>query len=81
MPHPMLSDSPTLEQYLQAARQEWFEALHTFLLEKPTALHKLLGCFDFLEYNLRLNDYQGCRFINLLPEVANQHEPLRHVRA
>ena len=49
--------------YVKSAREDWFSALHIFLEKKNTANEKLLACFDFLERNLRLNDYKGCRFI------------------
>ena len=63
--------------YIKAAREDWFNALTSFLEKKTTSTEKLLACFDFLEHNLRLNDYKGCRFINLLAEVSEQNAEMR----
>ena len=63
--------------YVKSARDEWFKALHAFLEKKNTSNEKLLACFDYLERNLRLNDYKGCRFINLLAEVSEQNAEMR----
>ncbi len=63
--------------YVKAAREDWFNALNSFLAKKNTSSEKLLACFDFLERNLRLNEYKGCRFINLLAEVSEQNADMR----
>ena len=63
--------------YVKSSREDWFNALYIFLEKKKTANEKLLACFDFLEHNLRLNDYKGCRFINLLAEVSEQNAEMR----
>jgi AcrR family transcriptional regulator len=63
--------------YIKTAREDWFNALHLFLEKKSSPTEKLLGCFDFLERNLRFNDYKGCRFINLLAEVSEQNAEMR----
>ena len=62
--------------YVKTSREEWFKSLNLFLLKKKMTLDKLVGIFDFLEYNLTLCDYRGCRFINLLAEVAD-HKGMR----
>jgi len=64
--------------YVKAAREDWFNALTHFLEKKTSSSEKLLGCFDFLERNLRLNDYRGCRFINLLADVSDQNAEMRN---
>ena len=63
--------------YIKASREAWFDALNSFLEKKSTSTEKLLSCFDFLEQNLRLNNYRGCRFINLLAEVSEQNAEMR----
>ncbi len=63
--------------YVKAAREDWFNALNSFLEKNSTSMEKLLRCFDFLERNMRLNDYKGCRFINLLAEVSTQNAEMR----
>lgn len=63
--------------YIKAAREDWFNGLNSFLEKKPTSAQKILSCFDFLERNLRLNDYKGCRFINLLADVSEQNAEMR----
>jgi AcrR family transcriptional regulator len=63
--------------YVKAAREDWFKALNSFVATKSTSKEKLLACFDFLERNLKLNDFRGCRFINLLAEVSDQNAEMR----
>ena len=64
--------------YIKAAREEWFKALNTFLEKKTSPQDKIVSCFDFLEHNLRLNNFRGCRFINLLAEVSEQNIIMRN---
>ncbi len=63
--------------YVKAAREDWFNALNSFLEKKTTSSEKLFACFDFLERNLRINDFKGCRFINLLAEISGQNAEIR----
>ncbi len=58
-------------EYLKAARIEWFEGLDKWTGNKGTPLQKLYACFDFLEYALRNNEFRGCKFINMLSELAD----------
>ena len=64
-------------EYLKAARIEWFDGLEKWSGNKSTPLQKLNACFDFLEYNLRNNDYKGCKFINMLSELADSGPAMR----
>lgn len=63
--------------YLKAARVEWFEGLDQWTKAKSTPLKKILACFDFLEYVLRINEFRGCKFINMLAELADSNEVMQ----
>ena len=57
--------------YLKAGREEWFSGIEQWTTGKKSNIHKLLACFDFLEYALQKHDYLGCKFINMLAEIGN----------
>lgn len=64
-------------EYLKAARDEWFEGLNKWTSKKSAPLQKLLACFDFLEYALRMHEFKGCKFINMLSEIADSSPLMR----
>ena len=55
--------------YLQRAREDWFQSFYRFLGNKRGA-DQIISIFDFMEQNVLSNDFKGCRFLNLLPEVS-----------
>lgn len=63
-------------EYLKAARIEWFEGLDKWTKNKSTALQKVYACFDYLEYALRESEFRGCKFINILSELADSSPPM-----
>jgi AcrR family transcriptional regulator len=63
--------------YLKNAREEWFAGLDTWTSGKNAPKQKVLACFDFLEYALRMNDFRGCKFINMLAEIADSSPFMR----
>jgi AcrR family transcriptional regulator len=64
-------------EYLKLARAEWFEGLDQWTTKKNTSSQKVLACFDFLEYALTHNEYRGCKFINILAELADGSSAIR----
>lgn len=62
--------------YLKVARVEWFEGLDKWTGTKTDPKQKLIACFDFLEYALRINEFRGCKFINMLSELADSASPM-----
>lgn len=58
-------------EYLKLARIEWFAGLEQWTSKKSTPAQKLIACFDFLEYALTHNEFRGCKFINILAELAD----------
>lgn len=63
--------------YIQKVREDWFAAFDQFIGKKDTPQQKILASFDFLEMNMKLNEFRGCRFLNLLTEVDNVHEAMQ----
>lgn len=55
--------------YIKKVREDWFSAFETHLSKKTGPKQKILSAFDFLEMNMRLNDFKGCHFLNLLADV------------
>jgi AcrR family transcriptional regulator len=64
-------------EYLKLARAEWFAGLDQWTGKKNTFAQKVLACFDFLEYALTQNEYRGCKFINILAELADGSQDIR----
>ncbi|MBC7912682.1 MAG: TetR/AcrR family transcriptional regulator [Pyrinomonadaceae bacterium] len=56
-------------EYIKKVREDWFAAFEVHLSKKQEPKQKILTAFDFLEMNMKLNDYRGCRFLNLLSDV------------
>ncbi|MEN7549687.1 TetR/AcrR family transcriptional regulator [Rapidithrix thailandica] len=63
--------------YLQKARVEWFNGLDKATAKEEKALQKVLACFDFLEKNMKETNYLGCKFINMLSELAEAESEMR----
>jgi AcrR family transcriptional regulator len=63
--------------YLKNAREEWFAGLDQALAKKNTSLERVLACFDFLEYTMRVNNFLGCKFINMMAELASAGTAMR----
>ncbi|MDR7130270.1 AcrR family transcriptional regulator [Algoriphagus sp. 4150] len=63
--------------YLQSAREEWFAGLDKWTFAKHAPKQKVLACIDFLEYALRMNDFRGCKFLNMLAEIADSSPLMR----
>lgn len=64
-------------EYLKMARTEWFAGLEQWTGKKNSAEQKVLACFDFLEYALTHNEFRGCKFINILSELADEESAIR----
>ena len=63
--------------YLKHSREEWFKGLDKWTASKSSGTLKLLACYDFLDYALKMNDYKGCRFINILSEIEETSPLMR----
>lgn len=55
--------------YIKKVREDWFKSFESHLARKDDPKQKILSVFDFLEANMKLNDYRGCRFLNLLADI------------
>ncbi len=55
--------------YIKKVREDWFLAFESHLSKKDDPKQKILTAFDFLEINMKLNDFRGCRFLNLLSDI------------
>lgn len=64
-------------EYIKKVREDWFQAFHTFLSKTTDPGQKVLACFDFLIYNMKLNNFRGCRFLNLLTEIDDSNSAMR----
>ena len=56
-------------EYIKKVREDWFLAFETHLAKKKDPKQKILTAFDFLEINMKINDFKGCRFLNLLADI------------
>ncbi len=56
-------------EYVKKAREDWFQAFESHLSKKAEPKQKILAAFDFIAMNMRLHDYKGCRFLNLLSDI------------
>jgi AcrR family transcriptional regulator len=63
--------------YVKKVREDWFLSFEVHLSKKKDAKQKILTAFDFLEINMRMNDFMGCRFINLLTEIETSSPEMR----
>lgn len=71
--------------YLKEARTQWFTAITAVVEQKTGPEERLLATFDFLEKQLPLQRFKGCRFINMLAEIGDaqpemQQQVLEHKR-
>lgn len=56
-------------EYVKKVRTDWFLSFDNYLNDNDTAVAKILSAFDFLEKTIVVNDFKGCRFLNLLAEI------------
>lgn len=56
-------------EYIKKVREDWFLAFENHLSKKKDPKQKIMTAFDFLELNMRINDFKGCRFLNLLADI------------
>lgn len=56
-------------EYIKKVREDWFLSFEIHLSKKKNPKDKILAAFDFLEINMRNNDFKGCRFLNLLTDI------------
>ena len=56
-------------EYIKQVREDWFQSFESHLSKKENPKQKLLAAFDFLEMNMTLNNFRGCRFLNLLSDI------------
>jgi len=56
-------------EYIKKVREDWFLAFEIHLSKKKDSKQKILTAFDFLEINMKINDFRGCRFLNLLSDI------------
>lgn len=71
--------------YLKETRTEWFAGITAMVDKKTDPADRLLAIFDFLERQLPLQHFKGCRFINMLAEIGDsqpemQQQVLEHKR-
>ncbi len=56
-------------EYIKKVREDWFKAFDTHLSKKENPKQRIITAFDFLEINMVINNFKGCRFINLLSDI------------
>lgn len=65
-------------EYIKKVREEWFKAFETYLAKKTDPKQKILVAFDFLEANMKRNDFLGCRFLNLLSDIGDTSKKMQN---
>ena len=65
-------------EYIKKVRKDWFESFENHLAKKTSYKEKLLATFDFLEMNMKLNDFLGCRFLNLLSDIGTTSKKMQN---
>lgn len=63
--------------YIKLVRKEWFLTFENFLSSKSLPNQKILAAFDFLEKNVLLNNFKGCRFLNLFADIDTSSESMQ----
>ncbi len=66
-------------EYIKKVREDWFRSFEIHLSKKPDPKQKILTAFDFLEINMKLNDYKGCRFLNLLSDIDTTSKQMQNL--
>lgn len=64
--------------YIKKVRDDWFLSFETHLAKKKDPKQKILAAFDFLEINMKINDYRGCRFLNLLADIDTTNTEMQN---
>jgi AcrR family transcriptional regulator len=65
-------------EYIKKVRKDWFESFENHLARKTDFKEKLLAAFDFLEMNMKQNDFLGCRFLNLLSDIGTTSKKMQN---
>jgi len=63
--------------YIKEARLDWFKQFNNHLSKSKDNKSKLIGAFDFLANSMVVNEFRGCRFLNLLTEIESTSEIAR----
>ena len=64
-------------EYIKKIREDWLNSFERHLSKKEDPKQKILSAFDFLEVNMKLNAFKGCRFLNLLTEIEGTSERMQ----
>ena len=65
-------------EYIKKVREDWFFAFENHLSKKKDQKQKILTAFDFLEINMKINDFKGCRFLNLLADIDQTSKEMQN---
>jgi len=56
-------------EYLDARQEVWFQQLRLFTDEEKKVKKKILAAFDFIIFNNEKENFRGCSFLNMLPDI------------
>ncbi|MBK1896743.1 TetR/AcrR family transcriptional regulator [Chryseobacterium paridis] len=62
--------------YVKQSSDQWFKGLEKELELWSDPAEKLLAIFSFLEKYAKINQFNGCRLINILTEVTDQDDQI-----
>ena len=65
-------------EYIKKVREDWFLSFEIHLSKKKDPKQKILTAFDFLEINMKMNDFKGCRFLNLLADIETTSKEMQN---
>lgn len=65
-------------EYIKKVREDWFLSFENHLSTKKDPKQKILAAFDFLEVNMKTNNFMGCRFLNLLTEIDSTSRTMQN---
>lgn len=71
------SKSELGQAYVEQSSEKWFKGLEEELQQWSEPTQKLLAIFSFLEKYSQLNQFNGCRLINILTEITDKEEQIR----
>lgn len=63
-------------EFLKAREESWFSLLRQFTDEPKKSKKKVLAAFDFIHYMNETENFNGCTFLNMLPEIRPENHAL-----
>jgi len=73
------SKSELGQAYAIQASEQWFRGLEEEQKLWNTPAEKLLSIFSFLDRYVKINDFNGCKLINILTEITDKEENIRKI--